>query len=241
MLRSLDIPARVVGGFQRGEWNPYGRYFMVRFADAHAWVEVYFDGLGWMTFDPSPRAQPEPRTGPWALSLQLDAARMRWYRYVVNWSQQDQRVMVATVQRQAQDFRLAFAWPQDWGGKSWLIAAAGLLAAGGLGWLVWRARFRGAAGRSARMPRFTRTCATSAERASPRPAETDRQLCAGGPRNGRAAPWPGSPAHTANPLRAESLAMRLSNSTLPRRAKLPAAAGADTGHCFVGALVRAST
>ena len=115
MLRSLDIPARVVGGFQRGEWNPYGRYFMVRLADAHAWVEAYFDGLGWMTFDPSPRAQPEPRTGPWALSLQLDAARMRWYRYVVNWSLQDQRVMVSTVQRQAQDFRLAFAWPRRLG------------------------------------------------------------------------------------------------------------------------------
>ena len=187
MLRSLDIPSRVVGGFQRGEWNPYGRYFMVRLADAHAWVEVYFDGLGWMTFDPSPRAQPEPRTGPWALSLQLDAARMRWYRYVVNWSLQDQRVMVSTVQRQAQDFRLAFAWPKDWGGKSWLIAAAGLLAAGGLGWLVWRARFRGAAGRSARMPRFyERTLRQLARRGlAPGPAETARQFCG---RAGAAAP-----------------------------------------------------
>ena len=187
MLRSLEIPARVVGGFQRGEWNPYGRYFMVRLADAHAWVEVYFDGLGWMTFDPSPRAQPEPRTGPWALSLQLDAARMRWYRYVVNWSQQDQRVMVATVQRQAQDFRLALAWPQDWGGKSWLIAAAGLLAAGGLGWLVWRTRFWGAAGRSARMPRFyERALRQLARRGlAPGPAETARQFCG---RAGAAAP-----------------------------------------------------
>ena len=61
MLRSLGIPARVVGGFQRGEWNPYGRYFMVRLSDAHAWVEAYFDGLGWVTFDPSPRMQAEPR------------------------------------------------------------------------------------------------------------------------------------------------------------------------------------
>ena len=96
MLRSLDIPSRVVGGFQRGEWNPYGRYFMVRLADAHAWVEVYFDGLGWMTLrSVAPCAAGAPH-GPWALSLQLDAARMRWYRYVVNWSLQDQRVMVST-------------------------------------------------------------------------------------------------------------------------------------------------
>ena len=46
MLRSLDVPARVVGGFQRGEWNPYGRYFMVRLSDAHAWVEAYVEGRG---------------------------------------------------------------------------------------------------------------------------------------------------------------------------------------------------
>ncbi|PYM36693.1 MAG: hypothetical protein DME15_03085 [Candidatus Rokuibacteriota bacterium] len=44
MLRSLDVPARVVNGFQRGEWNPYGGYFMVRLLDAHSWVEAYLDG-----------------------------------------------------------------------------------------------------------------------------------------------------------------------------------------------------
>ncbi len=226
MLRSLDIPSRVVGGFQRGEWNPYGRYFMVRLADAHAWVEVYFDGLGWMTFDPSPRAQPEPRTGPWALSLQLDAARMRWYRYVVNWSLQDQRVMVSTVQRQAQDFRLALTWPRDWGGRSWLIAAAGLLAAGGLGWLVWRARFRGTAGRSARMPRFyERALRQLARRGlAPGPAETARQFCG---RAGAAAPVcaaPAGPNHRrlrARPLRGRIAERRgdLRPRPIPRRSR----------------------
>src|SRR3989442_101095 len=59
MLRSLGTPARVVAGFQRGEWNPYGRYFMVRLRDAHSWVEAYFDGAGWVTLDPSPRAELE--------------------------------------------------------------------------------------------------------------------------------------------------------------------------------------
>ena len=54
LLRSVDIPARVVGGFQRGDWNPYGRYFMVRMSDAHAWVEAHFPGSGWVTFDPTP-------------------------------------------------------------------------------------------------------------------------------------------------------------------------------------------
>ena len=57
MLRSIGVPARVAAGFQQGEWNPYGRYFMVRLSDAHAWVEVYLDGRGWVAFDPSPRAE----------------------------------------------------------------------------------------------------------------------------------------------------------------------------------------
>src|SRR5207244_2865093 len=81
MLRSLGIPARVVAGFQRGEWNPYGRYFMVRLKDAHSWVEAYFDGAGWVSLDPSPRAELESaQFGPNLFVLHLDALRMRWYR-----------------------------------------------------------------------------------------------------------------------------------------------------------------
>ncbi len=101
MLRSLGIPARVVGGFQRGEWNPYGRYFMVRLKDAHSWVEASFDGAGWVTFDPSPRAELESaQLGPNPFALYLDALRMRWYRYVVNWSLRDQIGVAASAQRE---------------------------------------------------------------------------------------------------------------------------------------------
>jgi transglutaminase-like putative cysteine protease len=179
MLRSLGIPARVVGGFQRGEWNPYGRYYMVRLSDAHAWVEAYFDGLGWVTFDPSPRIQSELRSGRWAFAMQLDAARMRWYRYVVNWSSQDQRVMVSTMQRQAHDFRLAFAWPRDWRGNAWLTVAGGVLGAVGVVWLYKIARRRGGGRRTARVPRFyERALRQLARRGlAPAPAETARQFC----------------------------------------------------------------
>mgnify|MGYP006284571755 CR=1 FL=1 len=56
LLRCAKIPSRVVVGFQKGEWNAPGEFFAVRQRDAHAWVEAFFQGVGWMTFDPSPRS-----------------------------------------------------------------------------------------------------------------------------------------------------------------------------------------
>ena len=179
MLRSLDIPARVVGGFQRGEWNPYGRYFMVRLSDAHAWVEAYFDGLGWMTLDPSPRAEADAQEGPGALSLYFDSARMRWYRYVINWSLEDQRVMVSAIQRQAQDFRVTFGWLRGWRSMSGPAVAGLLFAAAAIGWLIWRRRRAGPTrATAARMPRFyERALRLLARRGlAPAPAETARQF-----------------------------------------------------------------
>ena len=112
-VAELGVPARVVAGFQQGEWNPYGRYFMVRLSDAHAWVEVYLDGRGWVAFDPSPRAEAMADEVPGRVSLYFDAARMRWYRYVVNWSLRDQVQLAASVHRQAADGAGARR-PRDW-------------------------------------------------------------------------------------------------------------------------------
>ena len=56
MLRTLGIPTREVNGFLPGEYNDLGGDYIVRASDAHSWVEVYFPGNGWMTFDPTPPA-----------------------------------------------------------------------------------------------------------------------------------------------------------------------------------------
>ncbi len=58
MLRMVGIPARVAAGFAPGTPLANGRGFEVTDLDAHAWVEVYFNGIGWVPFDPTPPAGP---------------------------------------------------------------------------------------------------------------------------------------------------------------------------------------
>lgn len=52
MLRSVGIPARWVKGFNTGTENSEG-YYEVRQNNAHSWVEVYFEDIGWMPFEPT--------------------------------------------------------------------------------------------------------------------------------------------------------------------------------------------
>jgi protein-glutamine gamma-glutamyltransferase len=58
MLRLLEIPARVAAGFTPGSYNSDTKEYRVRDLDAHSWVEVWFDGIGWVPFDPTPSVAP---------------------------------------------------------------------------------------------------------------------------------------------------------------------------------------
>ena len=58
LMRAAGIPARVILGYQGGEHNEFGDYFIVRQKDAHAWVEVWLDGAGWTRFDPTAAVAP---------------------------------------------------------------------------------------------------------------------------------------------------------------------------------------
>jgi transglutaminase-like putative cysteine protease len=53
MLRSLGIPTRLVNGFGPGQYNATIHRWVVRDEDAHTWVESYFPGYGWITFEPT--------------------------------------------------------------------------------------------------------------------------------------------------------------------------------------------
>jgi transglutaminase-like putative cysteine protease len=58
MLRSLGIPTRLATGYATGDYDPVLNQAVVRERDAHAWVEVYFPGRGWVPVDPSPGYSP---------------------------------------------------------------------------------------------------------------------------------------------------------------------------------------
>jgi len=59
MLRTQGIPARLATGFVAHEWSEERGEWTVRERDAHAWIEVRFEGVGWVTFDPTPPATDE--------------------------------------------------------------------------------------------------------------------------------------------------------------------------------------
>ncbi|MBR9885023.1 MAG: transglutaminase domain-containing protein [Oceanospirillales bacterium] len=121
LLRSVGVPARVVGGYQGGEWNPYEQYLTVRQYDAHAWTEYWIEGRGWVRVDPTAAVSPErivessdrvfagdpaflsdaplarlrfARSG-WLVDVrrQLEALNFNWHRWVLNYQGQQMQFL----------------------------------------------------------------------------------------------------------------------------------------------------
>jgi protein-glutamine gamma-glutamyltransferase len=85
MLRTLGIPSRVVTGFRSDEFNDLTGNYVVRAKDAHAWVEAYFPGSGWHTFDPTPAGASGTPQGWERLALYIDAMSSFWRDWVVSY------------------------------------------------------------------------------------------------------------------------------------------------------------
>jgi hypothetical protein len=140
MLRTQGIPSRSVNGFLGGEWNAYGKYVAMRQGDAHSWVEVWLDGIGWITFDPTPVGPGAQVRGWGKLRQMLDTLELAWFKWVIEYD----------LAKQADAFNKVRKWASDRSGGSsgsWLDAlkrhqralvliAAALIAAGAL----WRRR-----------------------------------------------------------------------------------------------------
>ncbi|MFQ5935977.1 MAG: transglutaminaseTgpA domain-containing protein, partial [Acidiferrobacterales bacterium] len=69
LMRAAGVPARVVQGYLGGEYNPAGKYWVVREADAHAWAEIWVRERGWLRVDPTAAVAPE------RVELGIDAVR----------------------------------------------------------------------------------------------------------------------------------------------------------------------
>jgi|GEM_PF-3254939 len=113
MLRSLGVPARMVNGYAGGQWNEFLEEYLVRQANAHAWVEVYFpvrkDGENtgaWVQFDPSPAGAGAAGDGRGLLayvSRIIDYVRVKWTDNVIYYGHDQQ----ATLAKQLSDLLMS--------------------------------------------------------------------------------------------------------------------------------------
>ena len=131
MMRAAGVPARVVTGYQGGDFNDIGQYLIVRQRDAHAWAEVWLDSRGWVRVDPTAAVAPEriemgmdaalPQPiGPDALGLSADGPvgrllrRLRfswdtmnnvWNQWVVDYSDVRQQRFLSRLGIDIKDWR----------------------------------------------------------------------------------------------------------------------------------------
>jgi transglutaminase-like putative cysteine protease len=128
LMRALDIPARVVTGYQGAEHNPEDDYWIVRQADAHAWAEVWLPERGWVRVDPTSAVAPERiERGSATLAqrgaaaglaeglagvdafrrwrLSLDAIAHGWNQWVLSYDRGRQQALLARVGLDATDPR----------------------------------------------------------------------------------------------------------------------------------------
>lgn len=130
LMRAMDIPARVVTGYQGGALNSVDGYLEVRQSDAHAWAEVWLPGSGWLRVDPTAAVAPErvmqnlfstqPRVGmsglvnfalgsnSWlhTMRMQWNAINNSWNLWVLNYDQARQINLMRSLGLSEWD------WPQ---------------------------------------------------------------------------------------------------------------------------------
>ncbi len=154
LMRALDVPARIVTGYQGGEFNGFDDAWTVRQSDAHAWAEVWQAGQGWVRVDPTGAVSPArigalqrlqaPR-GAFGSAMDAviapglvqtlraawEAVNGRWNQWVLNYTQARQFDLLRALGVQSPDW-------QDLGRLlAGLMAAAAL---GGTAWAAWQRR-----------------------------------------------------------------------------------------------------
>jgi hypothetical protein len=148
-MRAMDVPARIVTGFQGWDAEPQDGYYVVRNANAHAWAEYWVEGRGWVRSDPTSAVAPNrviqgqalrPQPGVlgqfnptlWrAMRNGWETVNNRWQQLVLNYSRQNQFDLLK---------RLGFE-RADWTGLGQALAGVILvLALAGGAWIRWSSR-----------------------------------------------------------------------------------------------------
>ncbi len=156
LMRAAGIPARVVAGYQGGDWNPIGGYLIVRQSHAHAWSEVWLGEKGWARVDPTAAVAPERvergieaaladtallpgglmRDSEfwWQAGMIWDNVNARWNDWIVRFDRATQEALLLDMGFDDPDWR-------DFG----IVLGIGLVLAVGLlfAWLAWEFRPRG--------------------------------------------------------------------------------------------------
>lgn len=123
MLRTLGIPSREVNGFLPGEYNDLGGDYIVRASDAHSWVEVYFPGLGWQVFDPTPAGSDSGNRFLRRLGLYVDWMQITWNEWVIGYDFVHQLTLAQNLQHSSKNWGdAARGWfdRKQREGKRWL-------------------------------------------------------------------------------------------------------------------------
>lgn len=124
MLRSRDIPARIVSGYRSADWNPLGGYLQVRQLHAHAWAEAYLEPEqvpeamklpghdysrgAWLRLDPTPNDDSSALTdgnfGVWARMKNLfDHVDLLWRNYIIGFDRERQDRLIYSPLEDAVD------------------------------------------------------------------------------------------------------------------------------------------
>ncbi|WP_250461864.1 transglutaminase TgpA family protein [Microbulbifer litoralis] len=186
-MRAAGVPARVVAGYQGGEWVAQEEYLLVRQYDAHAWAEIWTRERGWQRVDPTAAVSPERiREGLQRaaadefmqdsllplhrisflkqLRLEWDMINYRWYRAVIGFDSEQQEDVLQQLLGEISPLRLAIL----------LLLPLAAVLLGVLVWLWWSGRGRRAPLSSRLYRRFCRRLARAGlER---RPGETPRDF-----------------------------------------------------------------
>src|SRR5207244_3094757 len=131
-------PSRIATGFQTGYFNEVSGMYVVRASDAHAWVEAWIEGRGWMAFDPTPSDGGSGGGLLARINMYLDATDSAWQQWVAEYDLGHQAALAAKFEGALRAWNSgALASNTNWqarmaaAAKAWgaYVIAFGLLAA----------------------------------------------------------------------------------------------------------------